>query len=146
LSRAKARRRGRDDRYTFEFLAPGAPDRARPMELVVTARLPEGSRAWLEAPLTLIDAMNERSPFVKSDDERGVGLVPVNPHGVRPLGTAVFPARSRAKLRLLVKIPAEFRRYAYEVSVGHRYQGQEIGRIAWRLGPRVGKRRPAAAR
>jgi serine protease len=112
------------------------------MQLVVVAHLPKGSRAWLEAPLALIDALNERSPFATIDERRTVGRIPVNPYGPRPLGPALLPARSRAKLRLLVHIPREFGRYAYEVSVSQRFQGHEVGRISWRLGPRAGKRRP----
>jgi hypothetical protein len=112
------------------------------MQLVVVAHLPEGSQAWLEAPLALIDAMNERSPFVTTNERRAVGRIPINPYGPRPLGAALFAARSRAKLRLLVHIPRDFRRHAYEVSVSHWYQGQEVGRVSWRLGPREGRRRP----
>ena len=135
-----------DGAYILPFLAPGPPDRGRLMQLVVTAYLPEGSGAWLEAPAAFINALNERSPFVTWNDEGQVGLIPVNPHGRRALGPGMFEPRSRTMLRLLVQVPAEFQRYAYEVAVSQRYLGHEIGRITWRLGPRGGPSRSAAER
>src|SRR5262245_14683673 len=105
------------DHVALQFLAPGAPKDTLSMQLEVVARLPAGAHAWLEAPLWLIDAMRERSPFVDVDDRREVGRLPVNPHGARLLGKAVFPAASQAALRLLVHIPRAHRRRPYDVYV-----------------------------
>src|SRR4030095_15886499 len=44
----------------LKFLAPGAPDRARYMALEVLAKLPEGAKAALEAPLNLYELLRER--------------------------------------------------------------------------------------
>ena len=114
------------------------------MQLAVTAHLPAGSRVWLEAPVALVDAMNERSPFVQTDEPRGVGFIPVSPHGPWPLGTATFPARARFSLRLVVEIPSEFRGRVYTVSVSQRHEGMEVGRVSWQVGKRAG--RPARVR
>ena len=122
------------DHAALEFLAPGAPKDTLAMQLEVVAHLPEGARAWLEAPLWLIDAMREHSPFVEVDDKREVGRLPVNPHGARLLGEAVFPAGSQAALRLVVHIPSRLRRKPYEVYVRQLWKGQEVGRVTWRLG------------
>ena len=118
------------------FLVPGTPDRARRMRLEVVARLPKGAKVLLEAPLHLIDAMQERSPFVKLEEKSRVAWIPINPHGSRLLGEVLFPAKSRNKLRLLVYIPEELRKNEYEVFVRQLYQNEEVGRVTWRLAPR----------
>ena len=122
-----------------EFLAPGAPDKGRRMSLEVCARLPKGSRAWLEMPLYLIDALQLRSPFLKLRKRQQTALVPISPHGSRSFGDVLFAAKSRAKLRLHVQIPTGERHNAYEVFVRQLYREQEVGRATWRFAP---KRRP----
>lgn len=119
------------------FLAPGAPDKARPMQLEVIARLPRGARALLEVPLYFVELMREKSPFVKEDAKKGTALLPLNPCGKRLLGDILFPARSRSQLRLLVSIPEELRKNTYEIAVRQLFRRQEVGRITWRLAPGV---------
>lgn len=121
------------------FIAPGAPDKARRMRLEVTGRLPKGARALLEVPLELIDAMQENSPFIKVDQKRHLAWLAVNPHGRRTFGEATFATKSKAKLRLLVSIPEEFRKNEYEIFVRQLYEGEEVGRVTWRLAPRERK-------
>jgi serine protease len=106
------------------------------MRLEVVARLPKGAKVLLEAPLHLIDAMQERSPFVKLEEKSRVARIPINPHGSRLLGEVLFPAKSRNKLRLLVHIPEELRKNEYEIFVRQLYQNEEVGRVTWRLAPR----------
>ncbi len=127
------------------FLAPGAPDRARRMRLEVVARLPRGSRAMLELPLAMYDALQDRGP-ADIDQKRQVAIMLVNPHGVRSLGDVLFPAKSRSQLRLLVQIPKEFRQMEYETYVRQMYGNEEVGRVTWRLAPVAQKRQPAARR
>lgn len=131
------------DYVALPFLAAGAPDRARLMRLEVVARLPRGSRALLEAPLYIADAMAERSPFLKLDEKRRVARLPLNPYGRTILGEALFPAKWREKLRLLVHIPKELRKNEYEVFVRQLYEDEEVGRITWRLVPPDRKKPPA---
>lgn len=126
----------------LNFLATGAPDKARPMQLGVAARLPEGAKVLLEVPLYLLGEMHERSPFLKMDEKRGVALLPVNPYGRLLLGEALFPAKFQAKLRLLVNIPEEFRKNEYELFIQQLYNGEEVGRITWRLVPPHHKEQP----
>jgi serine protease len=118
------------------FLAPGAPDRARMMELEAVAQLPDGARAFLEAPLYLFDALSERSPYLELDGKGGVGRVPLNARGRLRLGPILFPARSRASLRLLVRIPPKFRDREFDIYVRQLFKGREVGRVTWRLSPR----------
>lgn len=75
------------------------------------------------------------SPFLKLDEERDVGWVPVNAQGRRALGEALFPAKSRAELKLLVDIPEELRKNEYEVLVRQLHESEEVGRVTWRLVP-----------
>jgi hypothetical protein len=119
------------------FLAVGAPKIGAMMELEVLAGLPKGARLAIVAPEHLLDALrfpaSLRSRRQKSD--RHVSQVPLNPHGRSRLGQALFPADVRYRLELLVAIPAEFRRYDYEVAVRQLHRGQEVGRVTWRLSP-----------
>jgi hypothetical protein len=123
------------DWVAMEFIAPGPPDESREMRLEAVARLPKGSRAVLEIPLVMYQAMQER-PSVDFDEERRTAFIPINPHGLRSLGNMLFIAKSRAKLRLLVHIPEERRHLPYEVFVRQVYKDLEVGRITWRLVPR----------
>jgi serine protease len=129
------------DHVAFEFEAPGLPDQDSPMQLEVVAQLPAGAGVWLEAPLAFLGAMHELSPFMKSDERRDLGWLPVNPHGRRRLGAAVFPARSRTRLRLLVHVRRQHRKDNYEVYVRQLWRGEEVGRVTWRLaGDRKGRK------
>ena len=122
------------------FLAPGPLDGARRMRLEVVARLPKGSRALLEMPVSMFDGMRERPP-VKIDAKRQVALVPCNPHGLRALGEILFPAKFKPRLRLLVQIPKAHRGERYDAYVRQVFEGLEVGRVTWRLASVPAERR-----
>lgn len=141
------------------FLAPGPPDRARPMRLEIGGKLPEGAELWLEAPVRLLDALGmggqyERMEIEREEDEprdgdflqrllgeppgedREVMALRMNPHGRSLFREVLFPARSRFRLRLLAHVPEEQRlRHAYEVFARQLYEGEEVGRVTWRIAP-----------
>lgn len=119
----------------LEFLAPGAPDKARPMALEVIGKLPQGAKALLEVPLGLYELLHERYQLGKAtiDRRRGVALLPVNPYGRMRFGEVVFPAKSRAACRLLIQIPEKNRRETYRIAVRQLWEGQEVGRVTWQL-------------
>ncbi|MEM8687470.1 MAG: hypothetical protein AAGF81_09080, partial [Pseudomonadota bacterium] len=123
-----------------DFLAPGAPDKGRKMSLEICARLPKDARAWLEMPLYFIDALDLASASVKVNKREDTALVPVSPHGCRRFGDMLFPAKSRAKLKLHVHIPKAHRENAYEVYVRQLYRRQEVGRVTWSFAPK--RKRP----
>jgi Subtilase family len=129
------------DYVQLPFIAPGWPETAMRFQLEVKALLPAGARVWLEAPRYLVEAMGERSPFVKPGRQRNTARLPVNPRGRTTFGEALFPASVRPQLKLLVNIPQEFRENEYEVFVSQLYQGEEVGRVTWRLVPpkRIGR-------
>lgn len=113
------------------FLAPGPPDQGRRFGLEVVARLPEGARVMLEAPLWLFDALGLRGPHRAV--ERGVGRIPIRAQGRQLLGRGLFPAGSKAALRLFVQIPEKQRENPYEIVVRQLDGRDEVGRVTWRL-------------
>jgi hypothetical protein len=115
------------------FLVPGAPDRARKMGLEVIARLPEGARAILEAPIYLLDALGQRGPH--REVKKGMGRIPIQAHGRQFLGEALLAAGSKPQLRMFVRIPEELREHPYDIAVRQIYRKQEVGRVTWRLAP-----------
>jgi hypothetical protein len=122
----------------LKFLAPGAPDRTRPMALEVLAKLPAGARAMLEVPLMFAELLRacDRLGRVAIDRERGVALIPLNPQGRMYFGEVPFPAKSRTAMRLLVHIPEEHRRRVFRIAVRQLWQGEEVGRVTWQLQPK----------
>lgn len=125
---------GEPPRYVaLPFLSPGAPDKARRFGLEVVARLPEGAQLRLEMPLNLLEALEPRPSVIHVDRRRKVAIVALRPSGRQKLGEAVLPARSRSGLRLLVHVPKQQRKFAYEVAVRQLYEREEVGRVTWRL-------------
>jgi hypothetical protein len=119
----------------LEFLAPGAPDKARVMQLEVTARLPRGARVFFEAPISVREALGGLSAFSKVGRKGEVLRVPANPCARTPLLRMAFPVKSRMRCRLLVHIPKNVRGRAYDVSVRQLFEDREVGRVTWRLAP-----------
>jgi hypothetical protein len=130
-----------EDLVGLPFIARGAPEKARKMQLEVVGRLPKGARAFLEMPPYLVDVIQERSPFLKLEEKRRKVWLPVNPHGRRLLGEAMFPARAKIELRLLVHIPEDLRKNEYEIFVRQLYEKEEVGRVTWRLSPKVRRKK-----
>jgi serine protease len=135
------------------FVIPGAPDEARLMQLEVMAQLPEGAKILLETPEYLLQAAGElpqrldakqgAGPYDRHDE--GFARLPVRAHGRYRLDEVLLPARSRADARLLVRIPEPFLQYQFEVAVRQLYEGEEVGRVSWLLGPMEEPRAQVAA-
>jgi len=117
------------------FLITGAPDRARRMAIEVTGRLPEDARLILELPTPLLEMIG-RQPHARLVSRKAeIASLPVNPHGKLRLGEAPIPAKARMRARLLVQIPKRAQAHEYEVHVRQLFEGQEVGRVTWRLTP-----------
>ena len=122
------------------FLAAGAPDKARRMRLEIVARLPARAEAVLELSPEFAELIRVRprhmlyTPFTNAEGCRVVHL-PINPCGRTRFPEVVFPAKARIPLRLLVKIPKEQHRHEFELFARQVYQGEEVGRVTWRLVP-----------
>jgi hypothetical protein len=130
------------------FLAPGAPDRARPMQLEVIARLPNKARVFWEMPVAFLDLLPERFPHAVIDAKRKVARVPVRPSGNFRLPEVLFAAKSRTRMRLLAAIPPELRHARFQIAVRQLWEKQEVGRVTWMLAPKVRRsdRRPTRRR
>ena len=107
------------------------------MGLEVMGRLPEGARAMLEVPVVFYEMLHARHQLakVRMNRECTTAFIPVNPRGRTRFDEILFPARSRAKMRLLVHIPERMRKRTYRVAVRQLWEGEEVGRVTWQLQP-----------
>lgn len=119
----------------LKFMAPGAPDRARTMQLEIQARLPQKAKLQLEVPLAFFEMLHSgyRPGKVAIDAKRGVALLPLNATGRTLLAEVRFPARSRTGLRLLAQIPKELRKATYHITARQLFEKEEVGRVTWML-------------
>jgi serine protease len=116
------------------FIVTGALDRALMMGLDVEARLPSGSRVWLELPIPMYEAMQKYQPAT-IEEKAGTAKLPMDPQGRWSMGDIPFVAKSRSSLQLHVHIPERNRQHAYEIFASQTYKGEEVGRVTWRLVP-----------
>jgi serine protease len=126
------------------FLAPGAPDRARVMQLELVAKLPSGAKVLFEAPADFIERAQLLTPAAQLVAKLGRARVPVNASGRSKSRKLTFPARSRTQLRLLVHIPKQARERSYELYVRQLHDGEEVGRVTWHLAPGINRRQAEA--
>jgi serine protease len=124
--------------YKFGFLIPGAFDTGHVFDLEAIGWLPEKSRAFLDVPAWLADALRPHPCEVKADEKRGTVRIALHPIGVRRLGSAVLHARVAAKCQLLVQIPRQHRHHRYAFAMRQIYKGREVGRLTW-VFPTLGK-------
>jgi hypothetical protein len=61
--------------------------------------------------------------------------VPLNHCSRLSLPEIAFGAKARIPLRLLVKIPEAMRKHGFEIFVQQIHEGEEVGRVTWRLVP-----------
>jgi len=119
--------------YKLPFLVTGAFDTSHLFELEAIGRLPAGSRAFLEVPEWLADALRPHPCEAKQDAKSRTTRFPLHPAGVQRLGNAVLHACSKASCRLLVHIPEEERGHAYDFAMRQLYKEKEVGRVTWRF-------------
>jgi serine protease len=119
--------------YKQIFMIPGAFDTSRTFDLEAIGRLPAKSRAFIEMPTWLADALKPHIVDVKYDTERGTVLIPLHPTGVQRLGTAILHAKSSAECVLLVEISDKERHAHYDFAIRQLYKEKEVGRLTWRF-------------
>jgi serine protease len=117
--------------YKFGFLIPGAFDTGHVFDLEAIGWLPEKSRAFLDVPAWLADALRPHPSEVKADEKRGTVRIVLHPIGVRRLGGAMLHARVAAKCHLLVQIPRQHPHCRYAFAMRQIYKGREVGRLTW---------------
>lgn len=100
------------------------------MSLQVISRLPRDSKAFIEIPIiNNFKTLRERLPGLKIERKNRTVLVPINKQD----GKAIFPSKARWKMRLLINIPKDKRKNAYNLYIKQLYSDEELGRITWRL-------------
>ncbi|HMJ60771.1 MAG TPA: S8 family peptidase, partial [Bryobacteraceae bacterium] len=72
--------------YRLPFLIPGAFDTSHVFELETLGRLPERSRAFLEVPEWLADALRPHPCEIKRNAKSRTARIPLHPTGVQRLG------------------------------------------------------------
>lgn len=119
------------------FLAPGVPNKARYMALELVPKLPKGAKATLEMPMNLYELLHERHQLGGAviDRSRNTVQIPINPHGRTRFGEVLFPAKSRASLRILVHLPPKNRKETYTIVARQLWEMEEVGRVTSQLRP-----------
>lgn len=131
--------------YALRFLIAGAFDTGHRFDLEAIGRLPEGSRALLDVPRWLADALKPHPNEVKADVANRMVRIVLHPSGLQRLGSAMLHAKSYAECVLRVQIPPKHRQHAYEFAVRQLYREREVGRVTWRFDA-LRKDAPPAAR
>ncbi|MEJ2403319.1 MAG: S8 family serine peptidase [Candidatus Thiodiazotropha sp.] len=126
----------------IDFVSPGAPRQAAPMQLELIGKLPKGARVLLEVPGYYGDMLKEHGQNTHALKGTDRWLVPIKQFGRMALPEVVYPAKIRNRMRLLVHLPKEVLRSSYDIAVRQLYKGEEVGRVTWRLQPKIaGKER-----
>ena len=81
----------------MHFMAPGAHDANRLMQLEVVANLPEGAQLWLEGPADFVGALL-KGHFEQSARDKTL-KIPLSPQGVNRFQEMIFPAGSQNPLQ-----------------------------------------------
>jgi hypothetical protein len=121
----------------LEFVSPGAPRQAVPMQLEIVGKLPPGGRAYLEVPGYYADMLQERGIRAHTLKGGQRSLVPIKQFGQMRLPQVLYAAKIRNRMRLLVHIPESQRHAAYNVAVRQFSEDEEVGRVTWRLQPKA---------
>jgi serine protease len=132
------------------FVSPGLPGISKKMHLEITANLPKGSEAVIQIPFGWMNLVRPEMGFAipeywKHDlirnnvipiaDNKGkTAFLPLNLNGKTTLKEVLFPADSVNKLNIFVAIPGEFPEPC-TLYVCQILDGEEMGRITWRLPP-----------
>jgi serine protease len=82
-------------------------------------------------PVDLAKLMQLKTPFPALGE--AVSLIPINPFRPQVVGEGLFPARRAFPLRLLVHVPKALRSNPDAVAVRQLYEGQELGRVTFRM-------------
>ncbi len=123
-----------DPGVLMPFLVAGALDRTVAMGLEVIARLPEGARLTLEAPAFFFEQAGFAAGQIEGD--AAMARTRLRPHGRQALGVFRFPARFKARLRLIVELPKDAQRQTGYSVTARQYlaeTGEELGRVTWYL-------------
>lgn len=121
---------------SLPFLVPGAFDEPREFAIELLAKLPRKTKILLELPVNFLQIMESNLKIEKIDRRANVTIAVLPPAGRIQLGQGRIPAKARFRMRLLVALPKEHMKTAFNVAVRQLYRGEEeVGRVTWRLEP-----------
>lgn len=125
----------------FPFKVAGAEDRALPFTFEIEQRLPADAVLELEGPLGLLMRVKAEKPwkFVRvqsepaqgKESERGRLTLPSLPRVALP--EVLIPQGGRLPCAFLIRQGRERVAFGHGVGIRQIYQGEEVGRIAWRF-------------
>ena len=123
------------DQYAaLPFEITGPAGRGFEANVEICAKLPVGSKLWLEARSPLAKQLCDESLFNLESKDGEITSVRLNPHGLNALNPILRQPGVRMPLRLQVHIPGSSDiTGSYECYVRQLYKNREIGRITWRL-------------
>jgi len=120
--------------HRLPFTVSGAFDTGHEFQLEAIGGLPEGSRAFIDMPASLGQALRSVPTELASDSKGRSARLPLNPFGIQRWGTVVLHARSTVQCELVVSIPPRDRRKSYSFAIRQIYKDVEVGRITWQFG------------
>jgi hypothetical protein len=125
------------------FHITGAWDETHTFVLESLADLPEGSRMELQVAEWIGRALRPGERGLKQyggvgSDPRNARQVrlPLKAQGSQVIGQIRLAPKTAALSYLLVQIPVASHDRPYEVAIRQLYEGQEVGRITWRIVPK----------
>lgn len=116
----------------MSFVAPGAFDEDRAMQLEVGADFPPGTQFRLEGKAGFVNALVKG--YFEEGPEGKVQL-PLSPYRLNRFKEIPFPARSLNTLQLIARLPEIHEQRTYEIFARQCYKGEEVGRITWQVVP-----------
>jgi serine protease len=118
------------------FVFAGAADRGLRFDLEVAARLPRGAQLFLQLDPRLAERLPVKLETIKPDKKSGeVRALKAAAQGRTRLGTAHLPAKSTFGAVLYAAVPKEHRHHEFTVMARQLFEGEEVGRVTWRLVP-----------
>ena len=115
------------------FILPGAPDRARRMDIEIERYLPYGANLILEGPPALPSILGAPAHWVGVEARRRTSLIRIPPKRLICFPKVRLTRGARHQCRLWVRIPDARPRQRFQVSVRQNYEGQVVGRVTWLL-------------
>ena len=132
-----------DAQIALNWLAPGAPDKARRFALHLRLDLPRRAEVLLDLPLAVLRALDAQVQLIKIDQRRGRGIAKLPPIGEVRLGPGLIDAKARHEMKLLVRLNSK-EVGKFSIVARQLYEGkEEVGRLTWVFDPARHKARKA---
>ncbi|MBK9735343.1 MAG: S8 family serine peptidase [Saprospiraceae bacterium] len=118
----------------LRFLLVGAGDKARPFDVAIDARLPEGAKLQFEFPAELQKQLKRLFPDARYQLETKSYKAVLSPHSPIRMKALKLSAKFQGQCRILVYIPKEARKKTYNVRLSQFFKETQVGGITWQIG------------